>query len=276
MNEFLATILGALISLLGVLIVLHVNQNNFMTNLKEEREKVREERTFTAKHKAIMSAVESITHFLNYYITLADRDIPRGGTIPIEVSKMGVSLNRLHFYCDIETIRQSIKMSEILIKSFSRALKAKIPSMFMGEEIKAVDVRIASLESMNDHLQQEIIALLGADPLSPLLVSHRLQIAANFKTIAEFYSKKSLLIKEMYQSIEDCRNVITQDLKDVYEEICIVLLMARRELEFPIDEEEYSVILTRSTDSSLSQIKSIIDDIRMEVNKKLEESTNRK
>jgi hypothetical protein len=160
-------------------------------------------------------------------------------------------------------------MSEILSTSYTRALKAKMPSMFIGEDIKVVDIRIAALESMNDRLQQEIVALLGADPSSPLLVSHRQQLAANFRSIAEFYSKKTALIKARYQAIEACRDVIAQDLKGVFEAIRAVLLMARRELAFPIDEAEYTALLTQSTDSALSQMESLIKDIRTEIDKKM-------
>jgi hypothetical protein len=200
-------------------------------------------------------------------MTLADREIPKDETIPIEVSEMAVSLNRLHFYCGIDTIRQSTRMGEILSTSYARALKAKMPSMFIGEEIKAVDIRIAALESMNDRFQQEIVALLGTDSLSPLLINHRQQLATNFGSIAEFYSKKVALAKARYQAIEACRDVIAQDLKGVYEAMRAVLLMARRELAFPIDEVEYAALLTQSTDSALAQMESLIKDVRTEINK---------
>jgi hypothetical protein len=270
MNDtFIATIVGALVAFIGVLLTLHVTQRNFETNLKEEREKAREERAFHAKHKALLYAAEAVTQFLNYYMTLADRKIPKDGIIPTEVSEMAVSLNRLHFYCDIDTIKQSTRMSKILSTSFTGALKAKMPSMFIGEEIKAINIQIAALESMNDRLQQEIVALLGADPSSPLLVNHRQQLAANFKSIAEFHSKKSELAKERYQAIEACRDVIARDLKGVYEAIRAVLLMARRELAFPIDEAEYAALLTESTDSALLEMENLIKDIRAEVDKKI-------
>jgi len=270
MNDtFIATIVGALVAFLGVLLTLRVTQRNFETNLKEEREKAREERAFTAKHKALLSAAESVTQFLNYYMTLADREIPQDGTIPIEVSEMAISLNRLHFYCNIDTIKQSIGMGEVLSTSYTRALKAKMPSMFIGEDIKAVDIRIAALASMNDRIQQEIVALLSSDPSSPLLVSQRQQLATNYKNMAEFYSTKADLAKAKYQATEVCRDVIKQDLKGVYGAVRATLLMARRELAFPIDETEYTALLTQSTDSALSQMESLIKDMRTEIDKKM-------
>jgi hypothetical protein len=268
-DTFFATVVGALAALLGVLLTLRVTQRNFETNLKEEREKAKEERAFHAKHKALLTAAESVTQFFNYYMTLADREIPKDGTIPIEVSEMAISLNRLHFYCDIDTIRQSTRMSRILSTSYTSALKAKMPSMFIGEDINVLDIRIAALESMNDSLQQEIVALLGADPSNPLLVNHRQQLAANFKNIAELHSKKAELAKAKYRATEACRDVITQDLKDVYEEIRAILLMARRELAFPIDETEYTDLLKESNDSALFEMENLIKDVRTVIDNKM-------
>ena len=64
--------------------------------------------------------------------------------------------------------------------------------------------------------------------------------------------------------------MIAQDLKGVYEAIRAVLLLARRELAFPIDEAEYTAMLTQSTDSALSQMDSLIKEMRTEINKKME------
>jgi hypothetical protein len=63
--------------------------------------------------------------------------------------------------------------------------------------------------------------------------------------------------------------VITRDLKEVYEAVRSVLLMARRELGLPIDEAEYSVLLTQSTDSAFIQYEDLIEEIRTEMAKKL-------
>ena len=271
MNSTLfATIAGAFVALVSVLLTLRANQRNLETNLREEREKAREERKFLAKHKAILSAADSVTRFLNYYMTLSDRELPTDGIIPDAVSEMAVTLNRLHFYCGIDTIKQSMTMSQILSRSYAQAVKAKMPSMFIAEDIKGIDLQIAAMEKINGQLQQEIVALLSADYSSPLLVSHRQQLANNFKSIAELHAKKTELIKAKYHATEACRNVIVKDLKGVYEALCNVLLMARRELAFPIDEREYTTMLTQVTESTLADIESLLDEIRIEIAKKLQ------
>ena len=271
MNDtFYAAIAGALVAFLGVLLTLRVNQRNFETNLREEREKAKEEREFSAKHKALLSAAESVTRFLNYYMTLSDRELPKDGIIPDEVSEMAVTLNRLHFYCDMDTIKQSIAMGQILSRSYTHALKAKMPSMFIAEDIKIIDLQIAAMEKMNSQFQQEIIALLSADYSSPLIASHRQQLASNFKSIAELHAKKANLIKAKYHATEVCRDVIIKDLKEVYEALCNVLLMARRELAFPIDEREYTTILTQATETTLANTESLLGEIRTAIAQKLQ------
>ncbi len=268
--SFLAAIIGGLLVLLGVLLTLRANQRNFETNLREERQRAREEREFKAKHKALLSAVESVTRFLNYYMTLADRELPKDGTLPDEVSEMPVNLNRLHFYCDMDTIRQSIAMSQVLSKSYTRALRAKMPSMFIGEDIKVIDIQIDAIEIMNSQIQHEIVALLSADSSSPLIVPHRQQLATNFKSIAELHSRKTDLVKKKYLATEACRDVIKEDLKAVYEAISDALLMARRELAFPIHEKEYTTMLTQTPKSALADLESLIDEVRAEIAKKLQ------
>lgn len=268
-DTFFATIAGAFIAFLGVVLTLRHTQRNFETNLRAEREKAREEREFLAKHKALVSAVESVTRFLNYYLTFPDRELPKDGDIPHEVTAMVISLNNLHFYCGIETIQHSINMSQVLNASFAKALKAKMSSLFVAENIKAIDRRIAWIEAINNQLHQETLALLSSDPSNPLLVSYRKQLVSNSEKIAELQREKTILMKEKYHKTEACRDVIRGDLKEIYEAVRNVLLMARRELAFPINETQYLEILNQATESSLASTNNLFDEIRTEILKKL-------
>lgn len=267
---FFATIIGALVSFLGVILTLRYNQRNFETNLREEREKTKKEREFTAKHKALVLAADSVVRFLQYYMTLPDRELPKDGTIPAEVAEMGVALNGLHFYCDIETIKHSVAMSQILSTAYSNVLKTKITPIFIAEEIKVVDLQIVEIKTINSQLQQEILVLLSSNPSNPLLTPHRQQLAVNFKKIAEFQERKVNLIKTKYYATEACRDVIRKDLEGVYGALCRVLLMARRELSFPIDEKQYSTMLSGATEIALANIDSLYKEIRSQIAKKLE------
>lgn len=258
LTNFLAATFGALIGLCGVLITLNA-----------ERAKARDERQFNTKNDALLSALESVSNFLNYYMTFADRELPRDGTIPPEIAEMSIGLSRLHFYCDLETIKQSLKINEVLNTSYTKAAIVKMKSMFIEGTIKSTDVQIANFKSINESLQQEITALLSSDSTSALIISHRQQLTMNFRTIADLYSKKGNLEKEKYRAVEKCRDVILENLKDIYESVNGILLLARRELAFPINEDEYKDKLNHSTQAALEQLNNYIAIIRTEVSEKI-------
>jgi hypothetical protein len=234
---FLGTIFGALVSISTVLIT-----------LKAERKKAKEEREFAAKHKALLMAVEAVTQFIDYYNTLPDKELPKGGASTKEISEMSIALNRLHFYCSIETIREAIAMSEVLAKAFAEAVKAKMSSMFIGGDINAIEGMIGRLEKNNGG-----------------------QTSDSYKEIASLYEKKASLIKDKYKAVERCRDVITNDLQKVYGSLGKVLLMARRELNFPINETEYATMLNRSNAEMVEYSRQLFAEIREEVEKKIKD-----
>lgn len=264
-KTFFSTIAGAFVALLGVLLTLRANQKTFETNLREEREKVARDREYSAKHKAFLTASEAVTRFILLYISLPDRELPKNGTTSEEVSAMSVSLNALHFFCGIDTIRQTTALSQTLSRSFSEAMKLKLSAMFLDEDLKGIDIRISGLEKSNELLQQEILAMLGADPPSRLLISHRQQVATNYQVIADFHAKKGELFKQKYAATEKCRDAIMSNLPKVYEGLKEVLLMARQELGFPIEASEYSTIISESAASSQASVNSLLQEVRAQV-----------
>ena len=119
MELFFATLIGACVSLLGVVLTLRHNQKAHEENLREERKKIKEEKEFRAKQEALIQASEAFTRFLTYFITLPDRQLPQDGNVPPEVTELGVAINKLHFYCSLNTIKSSVHLSRILNKVYS-------------------------------------------------------------------------------------------------------------------------------------------------------------
>lgn len=268
-KTFLSTIAGGLLSLVGVLIVLRQNQATFERNLKEEREKIVQEREYSAKHKAFLAASEAVTHFILYYVSLPEKELPKDGSIAQEVSAMSVSLSALHFFCGVETIRRTTALSQAMSVAFSEAMKSKLPVFFLDEEIKGVGIRIVGLEKINDQLREEIIAILRSDPSSQLLISHRQQIADNSEAISRLCSTKCELIKKKYEAAEKCRNVVMSGLPAVQEGLREVLLMARNELGFPIDADEYRSLISEATAKAQTSFSDLLHSVREEVLEKI-------
>ena len=256
-SQFFGALVVGFMALLGV-----------FYSLREERIKAKEEREFLVKQQALVSAAEAVTRFLNYYITLPDRELPKDGVNPTEVLDLSVTLNSLHFYCNIDTIEKTVSMGQILSKAFTSALKAKLPCIILAEEIRALEMNIASMEKFKDELQQKILALLSSGPSHPLLGSLNQQLAEVSTNISGLYDRKIAFTKEKYYKTEACRDVIAKDLKEIYTSLQDILLMARKELSFPIDETRYKTKLNQATESSIANMETLFDEIRKEIAKK--------
>lgn len=270
MEAFWSTIVGAFVAFFGVLLTLRWNQKIHEDNLREERLKTQEDREFLAKQGVLLAASEAVTRFISYYLSLADRILPSDGIVAEEVTEMAVAMNRLHFYCNIETIEKATHLGQVLNEAFAESIMAKMPSGFINEDIKALDVLISGLEKTNATLQEEVKAILQCEPTNPLIVSHRNILAQNFQTIAGLHGKRVELIKQKYIETEKCRDVIKKNLKTIYDALRDVLLFARQELSFAIDQERYKALITERTESTIRNLEKCLTEIRKQVLSKMQ------
>ena len=270
MDSFIGAIVGGFIALATVLVTLRSTQKLHEDNLREERRRIKEEREFSSKQAAFMSASEALAHFLNYYVSLPDRTLPSDGTVPPEVAELSAALFRLHFYCELETIEELTRLNQILNEAFGEAIKARMPSGFIGEDLKIIDVQKSAKEEMNTRVQDEITAMLHSDPENPLLVSHYKQLAKNFDKLADLEDQRCELIKRCYIETEKCRDVVQANLKTIYESSRDVLLLARRELSFAIDQERYRIIIDKYIESMERTVEELFAEIRKQVTEKMQ------
>jgi len=270
MELFVATIAGALVAFLGVLLTLRWNQKAHEENLREEREKKREEREFIARQQSLIYAAESVTKFLGYYLTIPDRVLPQDGSVANEITEMDVALNKLHFYCSLETIKKSTELGNILSRAAAEAMKAKLSSILTLAEISGIDIEISGIERMNTTLNEEIRALLSSGDQSSLIATHRQQLATNFKDIATLCERKVELIKRKYIETEECRDVVSSHLRTIYEAMRDILLLARRELSFPIEEENYKEIMNSRIDGMEKSLRDFFAEIRKQAVEKMQ------
>ena len=267
------TILSALVgtggALLGVFMTLWMNQRQLKITLQEEREKIKEEREFSAKHEAFVSAIDAVIRFYHYYVSLPDKELPTDGNVPTEVTQMGVALSNLHFYCGLEAIKNSVAMSQVFNEAYAKAIRAKIPSAFIAAEIKSIEIQISGIETINNQIQQEILVLLSSNSSTSTLLAHRQQVSTNLKLLSELQLKKIELIKSKYKATEDCRDIIKGDLRAVNDSLRDALLVARAELNFPIDKQAYAALINQSTEKALASIEDLYTEIRAQVKKRM-------
>lgn len=269
MGQFFAALFGAIVSLLAVFLTLRHNQRVHEDNLKEERTKRREEREFRAKQESIILASEAVTRFLIYFVSIPDKQLPQDGSVAPEVVELGVALNKLHFFCSLNTIEKATHLSQVLDKAFLDVIKAKMPSAFAFEDIKGIDLEILGIEKSNAVLQEEIRALLFSDPQSPIIADRHNQLAQNFQQISELHGRRVSLFKEKYHETEKCRDVVAKYLKTIYEASRDVLLLAREELDFPIDATRYKEIMDDRIEFVGKNLEEFFAHIRSEVEKKM-------
>jgi len=271
MGTLFGALIGAVVSLLGVYLTLRHNQKVHEGIIKEERKKRSEEREFRAKQESLIQASEAFARFLTYFISIPDRQLPQDGSVAPEVAELSVALNKVHFYCSLNTIEKSTHLGQVLNEVVSDVMKAKMPSAFISEEIKAIDIEISGLERANAVIQEEIRALLFSEPQSPIIFNHRNQLVQNFQRISECYGRKTDLLRKKYLETENCRDVVAKHLKTIYEASRDVLLLAREELDFPIDEARYRKIMDDGIEAMGKNLEELFAHIRSEVEKKIKD-----
>jgi hypothetical protein len=261
---------GALLALLGVLLTLRWNQQTHESNLAEERRKQREEREFVAKQDALMRASDAVVRFITYFVSVPDREIEQGGKVSANVTELGIALNRLHFYCKLETIERSVELGRILNLAFSAAMKARVAGGFIAGDISGLEILISSLERRNELAHQEVVALLQRDPTNPLIRTHREHLATNYAQLSELHAKRSELLKKKYSANEACRDVVTDQLPRVFEAVRDVLVFAREELGFALEKERYVKLMTDHTNKVVLSLTELMSDIRRQVHERMQ------
>jgi len=269
-SVFIGVIIGGSITLVTTFLTLRGNQKLHENNLREERRKIKEEREFSSKQSAFMLASEALVRFLQYYISLPYRILPDDGTVPEEFNEFRVAFNRLHFYCELETIEKLASLEQILSKAYCEALNVKMPSAFIAEELKVIDVRISGIEQMNTKVQDEIIAMIQSGPGNPLLASKYEQQAKNNHKIGDLHGQRVELIKRGYVETEKCLNVVIANMKTVNKSLSDVLLCARRELSFDIDEEHYRTFINKHAKSMDETGEKFLAEIHRQIHDKMQ------
>jgi len=133
--------------------------------------------------------------------------------------------------------------------------------------LKAIGAQKSMLENFNASIQHEIKAMLQSDPDNPLLASGYEQRANNFQKMGNLEGRRVELLERKLVETERCRDVIMANLRTIYEASRDVLLLARRELSFAIDEEKYRKIMQerlefeeRTADSFLTEIRELVQE----------------
>jgi hypothetical protein len=232
------------------------------TNQRERRA----ERAFIAKQKALLDAAEAVTRYLSFYGSIANKTLPEDGVVP-EVTELAVALNGLHFYCDLETIQQVLHLSKLLSEAMGEAVKERLDVVFLANDVRVIEKQIENIEKTNGLIQQEITALLHSEPRSPIIGIHRQQLVQNNNHLGTLRTRLGPLLHAKYLAIEKCRDVVKKNLPIILESARDILLFARKELNFPIVEKQYRLLI----DENIATVTRFSNELIVEVRKKIDE-----
>lgn len=265
MKDLIPLLLGASISFLSVLFTLRHNQKLHEDALRKERDKTKEEREFIAKQDALLGASEAICRFLDYYVRIPNLTLAGDGKSIPEVANLGITLNKLHFYCSLPTIRSATKFGQIINSAHSAVLTSKMAAEIERGNIQGIDIRIQGLEKTAASIGEEIKVLLSSDPDSSMIIYHREQLAKVHGDSAEFWRQRSEVFLKQMQLTEQCRDVMASHLAQIYEALRDILILARDELSFDIEKEEYLKLMEDSTQEVLGEMHRMFDTVRSQV-----------
>lgn len=266
---FLATVTGSVTTLFGVVLTLRWSQTQHQKSVEVEQKRRKEEREYVARRDSLVTANEAVTRFIQFLLTLPDRELPANGELPSEVRDLGISINRLHYFCTLDTLSKMMELGKIMNESVGAAVKAKMPASFLHHDILSVDSEAANLGEINYALKEEIAALLQSSPRDPLIISHRNQIAENHREIVALREKQTELIQKKILATENCRDVVHKAIPGIYNALRDALICARRELSFELDEREYADLMSKNLDELVEYLQRFLADLRNSVREEI-------
>ena len=270
MNEqFFAGIAGSLLTLLGVLITLRWSQISHERNLAHERLKRKDEREFAARQQTFSAAAEGITTFTHELFTLPDRELVAGSTLDKGLLNMNVALNKLQFYASNETIEKAAIASNSLTNAYAQTVKAKMPAIFLTEEIKALDISIQNFEKLIDELKTEVNILNQKLFQGGAISEKQTMISTYWQEISSLQTKRVELIKARYRSTEGCRDILNKFTPMIFTSQRDLLLSARKELGFDFDTDRYAKFMDAQLQNAIRNMQKMMADIRSEIEKKI-------
>ncbi len=259
------SLIVALISLAGVLFTLSRNQRQHDNSIAAERQKSREEKEFAAKQKSLMRATECTVKFLHYLVSLPVRELPANGETDPALQEIGAAFFELHFYCSVETIKEVNKLNVILTKAALDVSTIKTDSVLLISFIKAIESRIDSVEKRYDIVSAEIASILKTDAKSPLVSFYIKELGKHEKELVELRNHKSDLMKSNYRAVESCRDELIKHLGSIADGVATIMVLARKELNFPVDEKLYLAMMKEMTQTQFENMNSAITAIRNKI-----------
>ena len=170
---------------------------------------------------------------------------------------------------ELETIECANQLGTLFNFAVMTAMELKLSVGLLGEDMKVLDLKIASHEATNGRLQQETEILLQSDPGNLLVARYKEQSAETFRHIAECHRKKSELAEQQYLLTEKCRDAVIQKMPELAEKFRDLQLCAREELKFKINRQKYKQVVNQDAEKNKQRFNDHLSAIRSPVSDKM-------
>lgn len=244
----------ALVALFGVLLT-----------IQADRDKAAEDRRFIAKQDAFIQAADAMGSANLYLMNLADKNLPTDGEVDKELKDFVPAFIRPHFYCDFSTTEVCMNYGRTFTTCLEQVFRAKVASMQFDGEIGNNARTIERVNKSVDRFMEEYMILMRENSSHPLIPHVKAAIAADQGQLANLYSAQAELLAKKSGKVSECRRIAHEKFLPLNQFTKQLLLNARRELQFPIEEEKYAKMWDDNSSAASSFLSNFMHSIESDI-----------
>ena len=261
-GTFWGVIVGSFFTLGGVMLSNRAGNRRLRAQFEYERELRNHDRELALRKDVYLAATEAISAGLESVAKMADLEIPTK-EISEGYLKRAPAIAKIHVIGNEDTLKAVINISSELSKTIMQLSVKRGLLLSKKQELTNLDELIAKFGQDRDRM----IELMKQYNLQGLADEHLWKtIEGNFAFEAEridgaLEQKRSLsaaLIADQLNCLKEC----TEELNRLSRLLVSVVVAVRKELEIPIDEENYERIIEESITNQTDNVTQFLEQIR--------------
>lgn len=259
---FWGVIIGSFFSLGGVMLSNRASDRRLRAQFEYERELRNHDRELALRKDIYLAATEAISAGLESVAKMADLEIPTK-EISEGYLKRAPAIAKIHVIGNEDTIKAVINISSELAKTHMQLSVKRGLLLSKKQEITNLDEMIAKFGQDRDRM----LELMKEYNLRGLVDENLWKtIDGNFKFEAERFDgaleQKTNLSAALFADQLNCLKECIEELNRLSRLLPSVVVAVRKELEIPIDEENYERIIEESITNQTVNVTQFLEQIR--------------
>jgi hypothetical protein len=261
-GTFWGVIIGAFFTLGGIILTNRAHDRGMHVQLTHDRDLKNREREMSLRKDVYLAAAEAASAGLISVGRFADLDIPHDKLTEGYLDK-APAITKVHIIANLETVRAVINFSSELNAAFLRLFTRRMPLFLQNQHIGflrgQIDIFMKEESRMIELMKQYNIDGIH-DP-------------QRFSTVQKQFDFEQGRVEQTMQSIDTLNASLNSErlklLEEVYNQavqlgrlLTPALLSIRKELELPLDENEYSRISEEAVAKQLESLNEFIQHLR--------------